>query len=158
MPEGDVPAVASAQLCPCGFLRPVEVEGVIDRNAVWKELGAWDSFVCEFLYKVFVRDDIVVQFCLVKERDAGVVGHDKDCGDVAGSVSFEGRHRFGRKEMDADHGIESVIIDVVAQSVAVCAVEGVDWGFEVLEHRAHGCSHAVKMLEEIGPGAVDVKP
>ena len=114
------------------------MENAPHRDAERMQFLSREAFLDTFLNEVLVRNDVVVELCVFHERDAGVVGHHEHglCGELA--LALEGSDGFRREYVYADHYVESILLDVVVEMVAVefiCVIYRRFRRFESIAHR-----------------------
>lgn len=119
------------------------------RDAERMQFLSWEAFFDTFLNEVLVRNDVVVELGVFHERDAGVVGHHEHglCGELA--LALEGSDGFRREYVYADHHVESILFDVVVETVAVEFICVIYRRFRRFESIAHRRTRAVGHSKEL---------
>ena len=92
--------------------------------------------------------DVIVQFSLLYERDAGVVGHKEYGSRIELTLALECGDGLGRKNMGTDHCSEPVLLDVVVKSLAIEFVCIVNRRLGRVHCLAYGCPGFVNHTEE----------
>ncbi len=126
------------------------------RDSIRVQFFSRKALLDAFLDEVLVRHDVVVQFGVLHERDAGVVGHDEDGLGRELALALEGGYGLRRENVDADHDVKSVLFDVVVKTVAVESVGIIDRRLGRLESVADNSPGAVGHREELGAGGEEV--
>ena len=93
------------------------------------QLVAYQTLLDEFGGQTVVRDDIFIQFSLIENRDAGVIGHDKDRWHILSILSSDSRDCLSRKEMNTYDPVIVPVFYYMCQPFGEQHAEKVNGGF-----------------------------